>query len=59
MQPDEHVYCTNCKHFRLCDENIPYCPFEDVCDINNPDDSVPYKDRSYFEKNENKLHEED
>jgi hypothetical protein len=54
MKPDKHVYCTDCKHFRLCDENIPYCIYEDKCDINNPEDSISYICRSYFELRESK-----
>ncbi len=54
MKPDEHVYCTDCKHFRLCDENIPYCEYEYKCNIQYPEDSVPYRDRSYFKWRESK-----
>lgn len=43
-----HVYCINCLHFRLCDEGIPYCPFEDECDIHDCEDSRPFKDRPNY-----------
>jgi hypothetical protein len=43
-----HVYCTHCKHFRLDDEEIPYCPYEDKCDINNCEDSMPLVERPYY-----------
>ena len=49
MKYDKHVYCTDCINFRLCDENIPYCMFENDCDINNPEDSVAYSIRKHFE----------
>ena len=45
----EYVYCTNCRHFRLDDEYIPYCPFEDKCDINDCEDSKTLEDRPYYE----------
>ena len=48
MNKDEHVYCTNCLHFRLDDEEIPYCPFEDECDINDCEDSKSYEDRPCY-----------
>ena len=47
---DIHVYCTHCKHFRLDDEKIPYCPWENRCDINNCEDSKPFSERPYYEK---------
>lgn len=47
---DIHVYCTHCKHFRLDDEEIPYCPLEDRCDINNCEDSRPYGERPFYEE---------
>lgn len=47
---DIHVYCTHCKHFRLDDEEIPYCPWEDRCDINDCEDSRPYGERPFYEE---------
>jgi len=47
---DEHVYCTQCKWFRLDDEDIPYCPWEDRCEIRNCEDSMQFRDRPYWEK---------
>ena len=47
---DTYVYCTYCKHFRLDDEEIPYCPWEDRCDINNYEDSRPYGERPFYEE---------
>lgn len=44
----EQVYCTDCKWFRLDDEEIPYCPFEDKCDINNCEDSRSFLDRPCY-----------
>jgi hypothetical protein len=52
MKPDEHVYCTDCVNFILDDDNTPYCEYENKCNIQYPEDSVPYKDRSYFEQKE-------
>ena len=46
----EHVYCTNCKHFRLCDEELPYCPFEGECDINDCEDSKRRMYRPCYEE---------
>jgi len=48
MDNDTHVYCTNCMHFRLCDEGIPYCYFENNCDINNCEDSVAFMHRPFY-----------
>ena len=52
MDEDTHVYCTNCKWFRIDDEDIPYCPFENICDIGNCEDSTPYKYRPHYEEKE-------
>lgn len=50
MNPDTHVYCTNCFNFRLDDEELPYCCFENKCDINDCEDSKPFKERPYYEE---------
>ena len=50
IHKDTHVYCTHCKHFRLDDEDKPYCPFEDECDIWDCEDSKPYEQRPIYEK---------
>lgn len=50
MNKDEHVYCTDCKHFRLDDEYKQYCPFEEECDIWNCEDSKPFSERPKYEK---------
>jgi len=39
---NNHVYCTDCINFRLDDEELPYCCYEDKCDINDCDDSKAY-----------------
>ena len=57
MDNAEHVYCTDCLHFRLCDEGIPYCPYENKCSINNCDDSEPFYVRPYYEKYIDKMTE--
>lgn len=44
-----HVYCTNCQHFRADDEYLPYCPFEDKCNIWNCEDSKPFRERPRYE----------
>ena len=47
------VYCTNCKHFRLDDEEIPYCPYEEKeCDIRDCEDSRPLRERPMYEERE-------
>jgi hypothetical protein len=48
IDEDTHVYCTDCIHFRLCDEGIPYCYHEDECNINNCEDSFPFKERQKY-----------
>ena len=45
---NQHVYCTDCKWFRLCDEGLPYCPFEGECDINDYEDSRKLLDRPCY-----------
>lgn len=50
MNDNEHVYCINCFYFRLDDEELPYCVYEDKCDINNCEDSRPCKERPYYEE---------
>ena len=51
MKSTEYVYCTNCKHFRLDDEDTPYCPFEDECDIWDCEDSRRFAERPCYELN--------
>ena len=41
-QEKEQVYCTNCIHFKLSDE--------DKCDIENCEDSAPIEDRPFYEQ---------
>ena len=48
MTNDTHVYCTQCQYFRTDDEHLPYCPFEGECDINDCEDSRPFKDRPRY-----------
>ena len=52
MCNNEQVYCTNCKYFRLCDEQKPYCVSENVdkCDNWDCDDSRPFSERPYYEE---------
>jgi len=49
IKPDTHVYCTQCKWFRLDDEEIPYCFWEDECEIGNCEDSMRFEDRPKYE----------
>ncbi len=42
-----HVYCTDCEHFR-CEDEHPYCEFEDKCEIRNCEDSMLFQDRPYY-----------
>lgn len=44
------VYCTNCNWFRLCDEGLPYCIFENKCDIKDCEDSKSKEDRPCYEE---------
>lgn len=44
------VKCTDCFYFRLDDENIPYCLYENKCDIENPEDQFNVEFRPYFTK---------
>lgn len=53
MNQDTHVYCTHCKWFMMDDEYIPYCLFEDICDITNCEDSMSFTDRPKYEEREN------
>ena len=38
-----------CPYFRLDDEYIPYCLFEDKCDIDDCEDGRPLEDRPCYE----------
>ena len=49
-QEKGQVYCTNCIHFKLFDEKIPYCIHEDKCDIENCEDSAPIEDRPFYKQ---------
>lgn len=46
----EYVYCTECAHFRLKDEDVPYCEYDDICDISNCVDSKSIENRPYYKK---------
>lgn len=50
MDKNEYVYCTNCLNFRLCDEGLPYCFYENKCDINGFDYSKSFSERPYYEE---------
>jgi len=55
LDKNTHVYCTHCKWFRLDEEEIPYCFFENECDINNPKSDLTYDKRPKYEKRKNKF----
>jgi hypothetical protein len=44
----KEVTCLNCINFRLDDENLPYCEFEDKCQIDDYDIPVDSKLRYYY-----------
>ncbi|MDD4188453.1 MAG: hypothetical protein PHX04_06870 [Bacilli bacterium] len=48
----EYVYCTDCKWFRTDDEELPYCPYEDECNIWGCEDSKQFKYRPHYETKE-------
>jgi len=48
---DKYVNCTNCKFFRLCDEGLPYCCYENDCNINDCEDSKTLKERPFYREN--------
>lgn len=50
MDENTYVYCTNCINFRLCDEGLPYCAFEDKCEINNCEDSMAFMYRPFYKR---------
>lgn len=49
-EEEVYVYCTECAHFRLHDEDMPYCEYEDVCEIRNCEDSMELSYRPYYKK---------
>ena len=58
MFSDAHVYCTDCKNFKLEPDFPEYpdvplfspaCEFADKCCLLNPEDSMPFSDRPYYE----------
>ena len=49
-EDNRQVYCTDCINFRTCDEELPCCMYENKCDINDCEDSRPFKDRPYYKK---------
>ena len=53
MDKNTHVYCVDCKWFRLYDEYIPYCVYETTCEINNCEDSKPFRERPCYEEKDN------
>lgn len=54
MDKDTYVYCTHCENFRLCDEGIPYCYYENECDIRNCEDSMRFEERPNYIERRNK-----
>ncbi len=57
--PYRHVYCTNCIYFRIIynksdNSFLPYCKYDEVCKIENCEDSTPFYLRPYYRDN-NKL----
>jgi hypothetical protein len=52
VNENTHVYCTDCLHFRLCDEGLPYCYYENKCNINNYKDSKPFTERPKYQRKE-------
>ena len=51
---NKQVHCTKCRHFRLDDELIPYCPFEDNCDIEDCEDGRNIEERPMYEESEDR-----
>ena len=45
---DLPVCCTNCLHFRLCDEGLPYCYKEKACNIEEYEKFIPIKKRPCY-----------
>lgn len=37
----EYVYCFSCMHFRMDDDDMPYCYHSNECSIVNCEDSAP------------------
>ena len=55
MNSNTHVYCTNCKYFKLAEDKIyggyvGVCPKELDCNIFDCEDSVPFKERPMYEE---------
>ena len=50
IRENKQVYCTNCVSFRLCDDELPYCMYENKCMITDCEDSRPFIERPYYEK---------
>ena len=54
---NKHVYCTNCKHFKIVDkyqkddEGMAYCKYDakGLCDVRNFEDSRPLPERPCYE----------
>jgi guanylate kinase len=54
---NKHVYCTNCKHFKIVDkyqkddEGMVYCKYDakGLCDVRNFEDSRPLPERPCYE----------
>lgn len=50
LEMQEYVYCKNCTHFHLDDENLPYCYYENECNINNFEDSRKLSERPCYKE---------
>jgi hypothetical protein len=45
------VYCTQCKHFKVSENNddyFPYCKYQTKCDIFDCEDSRTLRERPYY-----------
>lgn len=45
---DVRVYCTHCKYFRISKDEVPYCKFQNECDIFNCEDDAPLNKRPKY-----------
>jgi hypothetical protein len=54
IRNNTHVYCTKCNNFELNeigeDDYTPDCKYKDKCDLQDCEDSRPFKDRPYYEE---------
>lgn len=50
LSEDTQVYCTNCDNYWIDENETPRCEYYHECDLNDCEDSRPYRERPKYRK---------